>query len=111
MQSMASDQNRFTWQMPSRNMKPSKRFAIALILWSAMISDGSAKLLTVDPLTDLPLYPATDSRLHLGNDPPRVPESSVCGSKMQADFYSVYDSKVDATVAWYSAHLPRFKKT
>jgi hypothetical protein len=97
--------------MPSRNMKPSKRFASVLVLWSAMISDGSAKLLTVDPLTNLPLYPATDSRLHLGNDPTRVPESSVCGSKMQADFYSVYDSKVDATVSWYSAHLPRFKKT
>jgi hypothetical protein len=111
MQSMASDQNWFTWRMPSRNMKPSKRFAIVLVLWSAMISDGSAKLLTVDPLTNLPLYPATDSRLHLGNDPTRVPESSVCGSKMQADFYGVYDSKVDATVAWYSAHLPRFKKT
>ena len=111
MQSMASDQNRFTWQMPSRNMKPSKRFAIALILWSAMISDGSAKLLTVDPLTDLPLYPATDSRLHLGNESTRLPESNVCGSKIQADFYTVYDSKVEVTLGWYSAHLPGFKRT
>ena len=30
---------------------------------------------------------------------------------MQADFYSVYDSKVDATLAWYDAHLHGFKKT
>ena len=30
---------------------------------------------------------------------------------MQADFYSVYDSKVDATLAWYDGHLPGFKKT
>jgi hypothetical protein len=30
---------------------------------------------------------------------------------MQADFYSVYESKVDATLAWYGAHLPGFKKT
>ena len=30
---------------------------------------------------------------------------------MQSDFYSVYDSKVDATLAWYGAHLPGFKKT
>lgn len=30
---------------------------------------------------------------------------------MQADFYTVYDSKVDATLAWYEAHLPGFKKT
>ena len=30
---------------------------------------------------------------------------------MQVDFYSVYDSKVNATLAWYDAHLPEFKKT
>jgi hypothetical protein len=30
---------------------------------------------------------------------------------MQVDLYSVYDSKVNATVAWYDAHLPGFKKT
>jgi len=72
---------------------------------------GGMKLLTNDPLTGLPLHPATDSRLHLGNEPTRLPESTICGSKMQTDFYSVYDSKVDATLAWYGAHLPGFKKT
>jgi len=30
---------------------------------------------------------------------------------MQSDFYSVYDAKVDATLAWYEARLPGFKKT
>jgi hypothetical protein len=30
---------------------------------------------------------------------------------MQADFYSVYDSKVDSTLGWYGAHLSGFKKT
>ena len=72
---------------------------------------GGTKLLTADPLTGLPLYPATDSRLHLGNEPTRLPESTVCKSKMQADFYSVYDSKVDTTLTWYASHLPDFKKT
>ena len=30
---------------------------------------------------------------------------------MQADFYTVYDSKVDATLVWYGVHLPGFKRT
>jgi hypothetical protein len=82
-----------------------------LVLSFALLARGGTKLLTTDPLTGLPVYPATDSRLHLGNDPIRLPSSSVCKSKMQADFYSVYDSKVDATLAWYDTHLPGFKKT
>jgi hypothetical protein len=91
-------------------MKSSMFLALLLALCSVVIASG-AKLLTADPLTGLPLYPATDSRLQLGNDPTRLPESNFCGSKMQADFYTVYDSKVDATLVWYSAHLPGFKKT
>jgi len=97
--------------MQSKNMKPSIMLAIVLALCAGMIAGGSTKLLTADPLTNLPLYPATDSRLHLGNDPTRLPESNVCRSKMQADFYTVYDAKVDATLVWYGAHLPGFKKT
>jgi hypothetical protein len=111
MQSMASGQSWFSRRMQSRNMKPSIILAITLALRLVALAGGNTKLLTVDPLTNLPLYPATDSRLHLGNEPTRLPESNVCGSKMQADFYSVYDSKVDATLAWYGAHLPGFKKT
>jgi hypothetical protein len=86
---------------------PAMIFAFSLTL----SAKGDAKLLTADPLTNLPLYPATDSRLHLGNDPTRLPESSMCQSKMEVDFYSVFDSKVDATVAWYGARLTGFKKT
>jgi hypothetical protein len=91
------------------------RFLNALIVTLCcaifMRAHTGAKLLTIDPLTGLPLYPATDSRLHLGNEPTRLPDSAVCKSQMQADFYSVFDSKVDVTLAWYAAHLPDFKKT
>jgi hypothetical protein len=93
------------------NMKPSLILANALVFCFVVIAGGNPKLLTVDPLTNLPLHPATDSRLHLGNEPTRLPESNVCGNKMQADFYTVYDSKVDITLGWYGAHLPGFKRT
>jgi hypothetical protein len=86
-------------------------FVAILILSFVLTARSGTKLLTTDPLTGLPLHPATDSRLHLGNEPTRLPESLVCKSKMQADFYSVYDSKVNATLTWYDAHLPGFKKT
>jgi hypothetical protein len=91
-------------------MKPSIALIVVLALCSLPIAGGSKKPLTADPLTGLPLYPATDSRLHFGNEPTRLPESNVCGSKMQGDFYTVYDSKVDATLVWYGAHLPGFRK-
>ena len=84
---------------------------VLLALAFTLTARGGPKLLTNDPLTGLPLYPATDSRLHLGNEPTVMPDSTMCKSKMRADFYSIYDSKVDATVAWYGAHLPSFKKT
>ena len=86
-------------------------FVATLILTFVLTAWGGTKLLTSDPLTRLPLHPATDSRLHLGNEPTQLPESQVCKSKMQIDFYSVYDSKLSATLAWYDAHLPGFKKT
>jgi hypothetical protein len=86
-------------------------FVAMLILSFVLTARGGTKLLTTDPLTGLPLHPATDSRLHLGNEPTQLPESQVCKSKMQVDFYSVYDSKVNATLAWYDAHLPGYKKT
>jgi hypothetical protein len=86
-------------------------FAAMIILSFVLTARGGTKVLTTDPLTGLPLHPATDSRLHLGNEPTQLPESQVCKSKMQIDFYSVYDSKLSATLAWYDAHLPGFKKT
>jgi hypothetical protein len=92
-------------------MKPSLILATTLVLYHVAIAGGNTKLLTADPLTNLPLYPATDSRLHIGNEPTRLPESNVCGIKMQADFYTVYDSRLDATLGWYGAHLSGFKRT
>jgi hypothetical protein len=86
-------------------------FVATLILSFVPAASAGARLLTTDALTGLPLYPATDSRLHLGNEPIQVPESQVCKSKMQVDFYLVYDSKVNATLAWYSAHLAGFRRT
>lgn len=96
-----------------KEMKTPILNALALTLISAAFFSASAgaKLLTTDPLTGLPLYPATDSRLHLGNEPTRLPDATVCKSQMQADFYSVFDSKVDVTLAWYTAHLHDFKRT
>ena len=89
----------------------SRVFFLVLVYSVTLAARAGTKLLTADPLTGLPLYPATDSRLHLGNEPTRLPESNLCKSKMQATFYSVYDSKVDTTLTWYGAHLPGFKKT
>ena len=71
---------------------------------------GQGKLLTNDTLTGLPLIPATDSGMHTGNEPTQMPNSQICKSKMQADFYSIYKTRVDTTVAWYSSHLSGFKK-
>lgn len=77
---------------------------------------GQGKLLTNDPLTGLPLTPATDSGKHMANisytynEPTKMPDGQVCKSKMQANFYLLYNIKVDAAVAWYSSHLPGFKK-
>jgi hypothetical protein len=89
-----------------------KTFAPVIFACSPVLSaSGGAAKLTADPLTNLPLYPATDSRLHLGNDPTRLPDGHMCKSTMQTDFYAVFDSKVDATIAWYAAHLNGFKKT
>jgi hypothetical protein len=76
-------------------------------------------ILTADPLTGLPLSPATVCRtaeciqFHTGNEPIKKPGSQICKSKMQADFYSLMyrNAKLDATVAWYAAHLSGFKKT
>ena len=77
---------------------------------------GQGKLLTNDPLTGLPLIPATDSGRHMAdmsytyNEPTQMPNAQICKSKFQGDFYSLYNIKVDAAVAWYSSHLSGFKK-
>src|SRR5579859_1754373 len=87
-------------------MKPLAFFAVLLVL--AQVAAAKPKVLTADPLTGLPLFPATDSGF--GNEPSPMPSSNLCGSKMQAEFYLLAKTKVSATVAWYGSHLAGFKK-
>jgi hypothetical protein len=77
---------------------------------------GQGKLLTNDPLTGLPLVPATDSGKHIAglsytyNAPIQMPSAQICKSKFQGNFYLLSNIKVDAAVGWYSSHLSGFKK-
>jgi hypothetical protein len=80
---------------------------IGLVLVVSARAGGSAK---TDLLTGLPLYPAVSNRIDPG-DPVKLPESHLCKSKMQTDFYSTYDAQMDATVAWCGTNLQGFKKT
>ena len=95
-----------------------KTVLLAATMFVLCLTDatGQGKLLTNDPLTGLPLIPATDSGKHIANlsytynEPSKMPDGRVCKSKMQANFYLLYNIKVDAAVAWYSSHLSGFKK-
>lgn len=71
---------------------------------------GQTKTLTSDPLTGLPLTPATDGGKYVGNQPDKMPAGQVCKSKMQGNFYTLYNIKMDAVTAWYASHLSGFKK-
>jgi hypothetical protein len=77
-----------------------------VLLGVAMICQ--AAILTTDPLTQLPLDPASNSRLNLGNAPTAMQPSSICKSKFQANLYTVYET-VNETTAWYTAHLRAFR--
>jgi hypothetical protein len=88
-------------------MKPLAFLAVMLLL-GQVSAVGKQKVLTSDPLTALPLFPATD--FGFGNQPTNLPDGTVCASKMHGNFYMVNKSKVSATVAWYVAHLAGFKK-
>jgi hypothetical protein len=85
-----------------------------LLCGSTMFAQG--KILKKDPLTGLPLLPASESAKKVGNEPSKMPDSAVCKSKMKGDFYKVYDyfSKDNITfadaIAWYGSHLSGFKK-
>jgi proteasome lid subunit RPN8/RPN11 len=88
-----------------------RTFVIAAVLAFGFISArGQGRLLSNDPLTGLPLYPGTDSGIHTGNEPIKMPDTPVCKSKKQAVFYKIYKMKIDDAVAWYSSHLSGFKK-
>ncbi|HEY1676417.1 MAG TPA: hypothetical protein VGG04_01805 [Candidatus Sulfotelmatobacter sp.] len=78
---------------------------------------GQGKVLTSDPLTSLPLIPATVLFKNVGNEPDKMPDGQVCKSKMQGDFYSLSAVmnpanaiKMDAAAAWYASHLSGYKK-
>ena len=52
----------------------------------------------------------TSPRQQPGNAPTKIPDTQVCKSKMEANFYSVFGPKIDATAAWYAEHLQGFHK-
>ena len=45
----------------------------------------------MDPLTGLPLIPATVQFKNVGNEPDKLPDGQVCKSKGQGNFYSLSD--------------------
>lgn len=97
-------------------MKNNLLAAAILTLYLANAS-GQAKVLKNDPLTGLPLIPATVQFKNVGNEPDKLPDAQVCRSKVQVNFYSLSNVmnpataiKMDAAAAWYASHLSGFKK-
>ena len=96
--------------LPMKGKPITHSLCVAAAVVVGLSSGGATAVsLTKDPLTGLPLAPTTDSRLHLGNEPTRIPEIKICGSKMASEQYPIFDEKFDATLAWYDTHLPGFK--
>src|SRR5262249_77013 len=92
---------------------PMKTILCAVVVALCFVNAlGQAKTLTNDPLTGLPLSPATDGGKYVGNEPDKMPDGRVCKSTMKANFYitSQTKSKMDAATAWYAYHLAGFKK-
>ncbi len=89
-------------------MKLNRKYAGAIVL--AFSAVAAAATLTKDPLTGLPLMPGAGGPLG-GNEPMKMDDSQICGSKVQAEFYSVSNSKVSVTLNWYASRLAGFKKT
>jgi len=89
----------------------------AVIAFCLATAAGQAKVLTNDPLTGLPLIPATVLFKNVGNERDKLPDGQVCKSKMQGNFYSLSNVmnpanavKIDAAAAWYASHLSGYKK-
>jgi hypothetical protein len=94
-----------------------KAFVLAGTLFVFLpVASGQAKILTNDPLPALPLMPPTESAKKVGNEPVKMPVSAVCKSKMQGNFYSLYNYfskdniKLTDAIAWHTSHLSSFKK-
>lgn len=88
---------------------------VTILLLGLANAVGQAKVVTNDPLTGLPLIPASA----VAKTPVKMPNGQVCKSKMQGNFYSLFSPtsyfskqtiKVSAVAAWYSSHLSGFKK-
>lgn len=98
--------------------------SLAMVALCSASAAAQGTHLTNDPLTGLPLIPATDptrsgaklpnlpaSMLkNMGNAPTAMPPAIVCKSKYQGNFYTVSNSKTDATITWYASHLHGFTK-
>lgn len=96
-----------------------KALCLCVAVFSVTLTNaaGQAKVLTNDPLTGLPLIPATVLSKNVSNEPDKMPDGQVCKSKMQGEFYSLSSImnpasaiKMDAAAAWYTSHLSGFKK-
>jgi hypothetical protein len=85
-----------------------KRLIASIAMLGVALICEAVTILASDPLTKLPLDPASNSRLNLGNAPTVMQPSMVCKSNMQANFYSVYEP-IKETNAWYLAHLKDLK--
>jgi hypothetical protein len=65
--------------------------AATIFVFCLTNSISQEKLLGSDPLTGLPLIPATDPGKNLGNAPNSLPNGQLCKSKMQGNFYMLYN--------------------
>jgi len=94
-----------------------KLLAAAILTFCLANAAGQGKVLTNDPLTGLPLIPATVQFKNVGNEPDKMPDARVCKSKVQGDVYSLSNVmnpangvKMEAAAAWYASHLSGYKK-
>ncbi|HLV86430.1 MAG TPA: hypothetical protein VKV39_05590 [Candidatus Sulfotelmatobacter sp.] len=90
-------------------------WAAAVCLFYLASAPGQTKVLTNDPLTGLPLIPDSVLVKGLGNRPVKMPNGQVCKSRMQGNFYPLYNYssqqniKFSEVIAWYASHLSGFK--
>lgn len=93
---------------------------VALFALSSTSARAQSKALSNDPLTGLPIIPTTVSKFG-GNEPTKIPDYTMCKSRMQANMYTLmsymftdhYDktkATVSSTVAWYASRLTGFRK-
>ena len=83
--------------------------ALAMLVLAVSNAAGQGKSLPSDPLTGLPLIPATDAGKGFGNKPVQMPPGRVCASAMQGNFYPLHGITMDAASAWYASHLSGFE--